>query len=492
MPKGRIVSVTGTSRCRDIGKGIANKFCFNAFHIFTIPDVLPIRCTLYSFFFFSSICCKLQAQTDSSNLHRFRFDLTGGFYAQYSYLSGDKAKEIRLPSYLSQRRPQEPELANRWGLNNALATDNPLGHGASFLRFHSWYKLLDSLQLYASLEVNNGGFSWGPNNTFNIAFLPRYFIDYRKSFRIRGAEGFVFHSRIGTFEKFRNYEGLTLYNLDMQGIVSSLTYRRWQLTLTTVADLQFSTGLNIDGIRDYQLALNRIPINQHWQLDLKTGFQRLLGGFDHRQMASFSAALHQKHMRIYAQTDYRFNPNYRATLNYAFAGGITGKHTLGSATLAYILEYRHYGGGFNSDFRNEANTHYRKTDQPVGSNFTGPQVYPLSYLNRPFGQWAVFTEYNTKRWVDGISVQAILDYPFSKQLSWLTETDFHLIAAEGEKTFVYPFYKTGLRIEPLKSTYLSVALTNKTMNLDNYYTSYYLLKHPAFQFELRRDLSVLP
>jgi hypothetical protein len=431
---------------------------------------------------------RVWSQTDTLQ-KAFRFDITAGFYHQKSFTSGNDPREINLPSYLSQRRPQEPTLANTWDLNNNLATDNPLGHGASFFRFHAWYNITSDISLYGSLEVTNGGFSWGPYNTFNTAILPRYWGTYNKAFHI-GSSPFKFYAKIGNFENFKSYEGLTMYNIDMQGVVANLQYRKLHFTSTSVTDLQKSLGLNIDGTRNYKVSVEDVHIGKNWKTDIQAGVQQLLSTSTGSYMNMISAAIYQGPFRMYTEASYRYNDLFDPSLNSAFLCGIKGSSKLSKIQMKYSLEYRYYGGGFNYGFRKEENTHYRKIDKGAGGNFVGDQVYPISYLNRPFSQWAVFTEYNNKRWVEGITLNAQIDYPISTKLKWIIDLDMNIIATEKEQPFLYPFYKTGLKATAYKGTYVAVTLTNKTMNLDNFYTSYYCLKHPAFQFELRRDIKL--
>lgn len=431
-----------------------------------------------------------KAQTDSTKERKFRFDVSGGFFFQKSNYTGTKVQEASIPAYLQQRRPQEPGLANTWGLNNnSLATDNPLGHGASYLRFHSWYNITAGLDIYGSLEATNGGFSWGPYNTFNIAFLPRFNVKYYKAFTKSKIPVSV-NARLGNFENFKNYEGLTMYNLDVQGLQAGLRYKKLHFSTTRIADLKGSIGLNIDGISDYKLSLEKVKVGKHLETDIQVGLQKLLSTPIGSYMAAASAGIYNRNMRAYAEGSYRFNENYSPSLNFAFVAGIMGNINTSKIDLDYTLEYRYYGGGFNYAFRQEQYTHYRKTDKAAGANFIGDQVYPISFVNRPFSQWAVFTEYNGKRWVDGYTAKVHFDYALCKYFKLTSEADFNLIAAEGEKAFLYPFFKGGIKVQAIKGTYLAATITNKTMNFDNYYTTYYLLNHPVFQFELRRDIKL--
>lgn len=428
---------------------------------------------------------------DSTHKELFRFNVSGAIYSQQLPLTqGEKATEIKVPLYLRQRRSQEPDLAATWELDKTLkATDNPMGHGASYFRFHSWCFLKDSIEIYGSAEINNAGFSWGPYNTYNIALIPRYHISYTKPFRI-GNKPFSFFMKAGIFENFRLDEGVTFYNMDMQGVQAYLQYKKMKFTTSLIADMQFSTGLNIDGIRNQQLKFEKLKLSSNWNVDLELSHEKYLGPQQGTHAVNTALSVNNRSSRFYTQLAYRFNDTFSLQQNFAFLAGLENKFQSKRFTLLTKLEYRYYAIGFNNGFRKEWNTHYRRTDRPIGSNFTGDQVYLISFNERAFSQWAVFTEYNAKVWVNCVTATISGNLILHKNLSFIGNVDFNLINAEGEKPFLYPFFRTGFKFEPAKHTYLSLYVSNATLNLDKHYTTYYLLRYPTFQAVLKRDLNL--
>lgn len=427
---------------------------------------------------------------DSLRNGMFKFNVSGAIYAQQLPLArGQKATEIHVPAFLQQRRSQEPDLATTWELDKGLkATDNPMGHGASYFRFHSWCFLKDSLELFGSAEINNAGFSWGPYNTYNIALVPRYHVRYVRAFKIRSIS-LDFFLKAGNFENFKLDEGLTFYNMDMQGFQAYLRYKKLRLTTSLIADLQFSTGLNIDGIRHQQLAFEQLRWLDGWHVDLELSHEQHLGPTPGTHAVNTAVSMNKKTTRVYAQYSYRFNSNFPLQRNWALVTGLEKQVKYQALTLGVKAEYRYYTVGFNEGFRKESTTHYRKTDRPTGSNFTGEQLYLISFNERPFSQWAVFTEYNAKPWVTSVSTILSADVILRKQISWTGKLDLNVIHAEGEQPFVYPFFKTGFKFEPANDTYLALYVSNSTLNLDKHYTTYYLLRHPTVQAVLKRTLT---
>lgn len=419
---------------------------------------------------------------------KFRFDVSGGFYHQ---MSGGEKPKVVLPDYLNKRRPQEPHLTDVWGLHEGELPDNPLGHGASYFTFHTWADITPSLQLYGSLTADHRGFSFAPYNTLALAFLARYHAAYNKTVPLfKGADSLKIHARIGTHENYRNNEGLTLYNMDIQALEGSLQWRKLFVSTERITDLQFGIGLNIDGVIDYKAGFKELRLSKRWQAEVGIGRQKYESRPDDDGVKYFTAAIHSANTRWYVETGYRNSGlDVDAALNVAFLAGVRGKLSSKNTTLSYGVEYRYYGGGFNHSLRKETNTHYRDTARGPGLNYIGDNVYPLSFLNRPFSQWAVFTEYD-KQWVGGFTINAQLKQVLYKNFYLLAEIDCNLIRAQGEAPFIYPFYKIGGMLEAAKGTCLAVSITNKTMNLDKHYTTYYLIDKPVLQFELRRDINL--
>lgn len=420
-----------------------------------------------------------------------KIDITGGFYHQIGLVAGNKREQFSAPEYLAVRRADEPELAETWNLNNDRVTDSPMGHGASYIRLHSWYSPTPEVELYGSLAVNHAGFSFGPYNTFAVALLPRYHVAYNQQFDVAG-DSLWLRGTLGTFENIQCGEGLMVYNLDVQGLQWETQWGNFFVGLRQIADLQMSVGLAIDGVAEYEAGFRRLHTGKGWQTDITAALRNLT---DTRypnsvDVVAVTGALYRDSLRLYAEAGYRLSDDdLDPVLNYAVLLGARGAWSGGGFNIQYRAEYRHYGGGFNYALRDEASTHYRDTERPPGGNYIGNQVYPLEYLNRPFSTWAVFTEYH-KRWVSGVSLAAQAVYPLGRALELLADADFNLIAAEGEQPFLYPFFKVGARVQAIDNTYIAATLTNKTMNLDKHYTTYYLLRYPVLQLELRRDIAL--
>ncbi len=437
-------------------------------------------------FFLNSVTAYAQEADTLQNV--WHFDITGGSVLQNS--ASGKTPTFRAPDYLTVRRPTEPAVANMWGLrNNQDVTDNPLGHGPMYIRPHVWYRPVPALTLYASLEIDHRGASWGPYNTENIALLPRFHGEYSDWKRLKNGDSVRLFGKMGYLENYRNFEGLVLYNIDVQGFFAGVQYGKVILSSHRVGDLIRGYGLGIDGMTSYQVEVRDLKGMGAWKTDLKAGLQKMIGypatGGD-EQLLHTSVAWHKDKLRVYSEFAYR-NSSFPAGNRNALLIGFTDSLRFGKWKMNWRGEYRYYGGGFNYQFRNESATHFRDVNRGAGSNLIGTSVYPMSFYGRSFSQWAVFTEYD-KPSVQGLSLFGSIAYPVGKNIDAFADFDLNYLLAHGEDPFVYPFYNSGVKMYAMRNTYLALSVTNKTMNLDKHYTTYYYVTKQLLQLELRRTL----
>jgi len=443
-----------------------------------------------------------QADTAAYGLRQFRFNLSMGFCYQAALMGGDNRARYLRPGYLAVRRALEPDVANQWGLaGNQNVTDNPQGHAPTYAELQAQYRPAQGLELYASFTADHRGFSFGPYNTYALVFFPRYYADYRRHFAIgksdtsTAAADWYVRVKVGTFQEAELYERLTVYNLDYQAIAGEIRWRHWGLAASNIGDMWNMVGLNINGIVDYHALMLGLPLgagDNPWKLDVRAGLSNyILEDFQARpRVVNLSAAVYpHDSLRLYGQFSYRTGtPDSVTAPNWAAVLGVHHRYKHPRWQLETRAELRYYGGGFNHALNDETRVHYRRTDRGTLGNYIGDQLYPLSFFGRPFSQWNVFTEYTTVQYVAGASAYAHLRYQIKGGWHLLATLDVNALAAQGQPLFVYPLYHVGVAYMPLPDTYMSVGLTNRTMNLDKHYTTYYALQYPAFQIELSRRI----
>jgi hypothetical protein len=426
-----------------------------------------------------------------STLHflkkRVEFDLSG-FGLWHSKLPG-KAKPVRLPLYLKEKRKS---YNNNFNKNWEYAEDNPMFHAAYQLSANSAINIGKGLCLYATLIAEHRGFSYGINSTSNVLIFPQLKMAVDRKLKIGNRFLHIFGS-VGNQINPRLYEGLTIYNLYQQGHNYRFRYGKFQLQYTQINDLLNGIGLYIDETYDVIPSLEGINLSQKIKMDIRTGLS-YMPYFDtpNRTMANISLGAYIPDLfRIYSQLSYRIDSNqFQNKSNYAMVAGIKYKKRTNRTRITSILEARYYGKGFNQGFIDNR-VLYRKSGKSSNyANTVGDHFYPLHMYDRPFSQWAVFTEYqdSVSHNVLGISVNVDFRFKIHEELTMIQQYDVNLISASNGSSFWYPFYNIGLAWEPAEGNFISVSMTNKGMNLDMHYNTHYLFEHPTFMFRLQRDL----
>ena len=141
------------------------------------------------------------------------FAVTGGFVDQ-NYRP-DGPTKVRMPAYMSGERYNSPMAAYYGTLKTDELTDNPLLHGAMFAHL-ALEAQSAGLRLFCKLIMEHRGTSYGTYAMRNIAVLPTFLVSVDTSFVIGGE---TFHAGVegGNFDDHKLYEGLTIYNMDVQG-----------------------------------------------------------------------------------------------------------------------------------------------------------------------------------------------------------------------------------------------------------------------------------
>ena len=164
----------------------------------------------------------------------------------------------------------------------------------------------------------------------------------------------------------------------------------------------------------------------------------------------------------------------------AFLAGVSYGLNASCISLNAHAEYRYYGALFNSGFYEPGGISGKYS---LGSKF----LYPIELYDRPFSQWAVFTDYQGLN-VSGLTFYADLKVPIYSGLFFKGLLDLNQIRAQGQTPFVYPFYVWGFGWQPFAGVSLLYSFTNRTMNLDRSYPTLYLYKSPTSEMRMMWDL----
>jgi hypothetical protein len=418
------------------------------------------------------------AQDSLSRIPFFEPAVGLGLYYQFTSYGQSGLVDAKLPTSIPRRI--QPDRVTAWNLDERVS-DNPLLHAASYVTVGGRFRLADSLFLSAALNAEQRGWSAGRFNDRTINVFPYFNINYRKRFG-----RFRFSTQAGDLNSLRLYEGLTFYNLMTQSWVFKFSYGPFYLKHLGVADLIRDIGLGIDDVYDYSFGVEewRFVPDSEIALTLRAGYSNNRRA---REGAfwNYSAAVGRpESWRAYTQfTRRRNSPGSGAFL----LGFHLPRLTYGRLSLGGRVEYRRYGNGFNAGFINAV--FYRQPDEPATfDNSTGPAFFPLNVYERPFSQWAVFTEYGGRELSNfGLQLNSSLRL-FGRCFARL-RLDWTTISTGGED-ISYPFYSTGLGFRPTNDFDIFLEVSNRVLNLDKSYPTLYLARQSYFTLRIYKPLSL--
>lgn len=449
-----------------------------------------------SFLFIPSLAFSQNNLKDS--FPKYKFSLGFSNYYVGTFEHDNKNFKVKIPNkpFFLQRRFREKDLQERWNLFENYSTDDPLFHGAFSLSFHVHSQITKSISLEGRAVFEDRGFSYGAYNPEIMAIFPQIKLKYHKGFLLKN-DSLILKFDFGNFVDFRFGEGLTLYNIDLQGDITNLRFKNFNLKFLHVYDLYQSIGLNINDA--FHLGLFYEPKyseSASEKMRFRLGVIHVKNtptseppfSDENNNTIDATAALYKKgSFRIYTQESYRYNGyGNDFTKKSSALLGLQFEKNMKRVSFDLRMEARYYGIYYNAWFIN-TNVYYRNPDKEDMGNFIGTSLYPLERYDRPYSQWAAYTFYNFTS-IAGISFQGKCDIPLYKKLSLQIKPDLNYIAWPDSIKFFLPFMQAGLYYHEPKKFDIFVGLTNKGMNLDNRYPDFYLYKQPYIYFRIRKLL----
>lgn len=425
------------------------------------------------------------------------FDVTGGFIDQ-NY-GADSPAKVRMPAYMKSERYNSPMAAYYSTLKTEELTDNPLMHGAMFAHLALEARSA-GLRLFCKLIMEHRGASYGTYATEDIAMLPEFLVSVDTSFAI-GGETFRAGIDGGNYDDFKLYEGLTIYNVDVQGYRFHLKWRNFKLSLDHIGDLANVVGLNIDDEADYAVSMEDLPLGGRLKLNASAGYFEYIGSSDAvnglpMSGMNVSAALRwNDKIRLYTQVGVRnvADPSFGGVKRCADLIGLSYRDELkDKLDLNLTGEYRYYGRYFNEGHTYDGKCFlyrgYNGYTACPSWNTIGTQLYPLHAFYRPFSQWAVYTDYEGRD-VQSYIFRADASYKLPGNLALICNLDFNRMEVSNEDPFLYPFYTIGLGWSPAPGTTIALSHTNRAMNLDKHYPTLYLTEKGTVMVTVQSAIS---
>lgn len=406
-------------------------------------------------------------------------------------LTPNNDKTVRLPEPIEtiRRLPSVSSYDGTYG-------NYPQWHFSMFAGLATETKLADGYHFRFNLIGEDRAGSYGVLKQDNVVIFPQISASISDTLSLEG-EQLIFGLEIGDMVEFTHRQGLSIYNVDVQGAVASAAFRKLKYSFTSVTDLSQHVGLRVGEVYGHDLALTDLSISSSYEMSLGIAVDIIPGALYIASQSVPHAFIEFKHRKrpiaFFGEWGYRYYTDNQffgipvdpPALQEKLAG-LIGVSVEGKVTklLKHRQKFlvRYYGNVYNRD-RRGAGVKYRS-----GTSFVGRYLYPLRNAYRPFDQWAVYTEYGNAN-VGALVWDSRNKLTLHKKLLLMANMETVAIMAENQNPFVYYLYEVGLVFEPTTGVEALVYLTNKVMNLDVHYQTFYQSNNPLFSFGLRKRLT---
>ena len=439
---------------------------------------------------------------DSSAL-QFKFDIEAQSFYQPTTLLGNKTDVFA------------DVVSDRWG--NAekptykTVTDNPLIHGAFYARIKSETSYNKKYSLKLDLVVEDRGMSYGINDLNKIVVFPIYQFGFVDKYKFLN-DSLRIALHVGSFINNKLHNGLKIYNVDTQGSDLTLEWRNFNFNLHEVGDLSFGIGLALADYTDVSLGYNvklskekSLNFGINYNLNSYPPIDKILEIYKvpkYNNYGVFSKYTASKNANYYFQFELRNAPYINIKENGAFVIGSNLNYNFQKLSISFNPEIRYYGWMYNYGHKEDSITFRQKNNSgtfPNGVkynntylNTVGRYLYPLMNFNNQFSQWAVYTDYQYQN-IAGLELRTSIHWQFSEKLFAKMDVESCTLIkehkTEDKKTFTYLFYTSSIVYQPVKYISIALEISNKMMNLDKYYQTFYMCKQPLIGISISKALS---
>lgn len=426
-----------------------------------------------------------ESHRDLIDSWRMDFSFTGGII--HHDIDSPENVKIEMPEYLRVRKIYSDLAHSNNDLQKDILTDNPMFHGASYTQLGIRARN-GGVNINGKVLLEHRGMSFGVFNTDNSIVFPQLTISIDSSITVAG-ERFHFGLSSGNHNNLTLSEGLTIYNIDVQGNRAYLNWKNLILRYSTIGDMSASYDLNIGDVFYYSLGYQNINLLWGLNLNFQAGlYEYLQGNYteekDTNREINFSTEIKRGNsLSIYSETGFRkHNDSYFSRIDQG--GNLIGiRYRMEKSRFRINItgERRYYGRYFTQEFRSDKQSFiFRDNSKIMDYNTIGSHLYPINLYLRPFSQWAVYTEYQGRD-VNSYILRGRGKYTLPYGLFISAFVDLNYLEVSNEDSFLYPFYDAGIGWNPIDDTHCSVTLTNRGMNLDERYPTLYMIESPVLQ-----------
>ncbi len=354
--------------------------------------------------------------------------------------------------------------------------DNPIHHLAIYSGVEHKLTLNDRFLLVTGLYLEERSHSGGNNTLSNLVVFPKILLEANGNLSRRGPKylirgGDLWNEDVGDI--------LRLYNMDYQGILGKILFDQFSLGFMTIGDLSENVGLDLHQVYRFSLGFNTTKFSNQLSAAINELFAFPQGRHPSATdliVSNYSKINLSDKSVLEGQVDVRLSNELSPSVAF---GAV---FTYSEKQLSLSSSVRYYSNDFNLGYNGSRPRYYG----PNGS-YTGDQLYPLKNFYRNLSQWALYTHMGN---IDLLAFEFNSSWTkkIYNKLSGYYDLDFNYIYdIEEGQGYIYPIYSAGLQVNFLPIFNGRISVTNKHMELRNFYQTSSISKAPflSLGFTLR-------
>lgn len=377
---------------------------------------------------------------------------------------------------------------------------SPFQHNALYFSIGTRLTYKGKYSLYFRSYFEQPNWSFGHQSTWLGRVFPVFLLSMSDSIYFKKRSVFWSFNMGDLYSISESRFGLRAYNIDVQGVNASLNYQNYFTSILYVADMSQSIGLRMDEYFRVKLGRRfKLLDDKNWQYidysitsDLsKNVFNGdTVNNVKYLFSLGFDVDMHiSDEFNISFIGDYMINPvmiSSNEVSNAALLVKMNYTKNFNKSSFQLNPSFRFYGINYralnyeNSYFGDKYR--YRRENHPYSDGFF---YYPYKNYFRPVSQFALYSEYQNVKDVYSLELSSEWDWNISGKIHSLVNVELISIFRDSQQhgnNYTYMFYKYYLYFEMFKSFKLGIYISNKQMNRDVQYQTFYQMKYPFFGF----------
>lgn len=340
--------------------------------------------------------------------------------------------------------------------------------------------LNENYSFETGIYLEERSYSGGNNTLANLVVFPKILISAKERF---ANNKYTLRIKGGDFWNEDIDDILRIYNIDYQGLFTEISNDKFSMGFLTIGDLSRNIGLDLHQLYKFHISYdltkfkNNLSLTVNELIDQPRGMH--LTKID-KVLSNYAKYMISDRSVMEGQIDIRFQSGVPASL----ASAVRFKTKI--KQLEFSSSIRYYSFNFNHGYNGELPRYYWSE-----GSYVGPQLYPMKNFYRTLSQWALYS-HNQSNYMLAIELTGSWAKRIHKKIFSFCDFDINVLHnLKKNDVKIFPIYNLGIKQQFLKKFNGSVSLTNKHMELRDFYQTASISTWPYLALGVTMELNQL-